>query len=55
MIKAAEYHTIWEKRKTEEKRKRNLAIEKAKGVARALKKKYRVREVILFESLARFD
>lgn len=46
-----EYHSIWEARRAEEKRKRDLAIEKAKLVAKTLKKKYRVKEVILFGSL----
>jgi predicted nucleotidyltransferase len=46
-----EYHSIWEARKAEEKRKRDSAIEKAKVVAKALKERYDVKEVILFGSL----
>ena len=50
-MKTPDYHSIWEERKAEEKRKRDLAIRKAKAVAKVLKKKYHAREVILFGSL----
>jgi predicted nucleotidyltransferase len=46
-----EYHSVWEERRAEEKRKRELAIEKARVVAKTLKKKYNAKEVILFGSL----
>jgi predicted nucleotidyltransferase len=50
-METMDYRSIWEERKAEEKRKRALAIRKAKGVAKVLKKKYHAREVILFGSL----
>lgn len=50
-MRSTEYHSVWEQRKTEEKRRRDLAIRKAKGVAKVLKKKYHAKEVILFGSL----
>ena len=50
-MKTNEYVSIWEERKTEEMKKRDLAIEKAKAVAKTLKEKYKVKEVILFGSL----
>jgi predicted nucleotidyltransferase len=46
-----EYSSVWIKRRKEERRKRNLAIKKARAVAKTLKEKYRAREVILFGSL----
>ncbi len=50
-MKTTEYRSVWEERKVEEKRKRDLAIEKARRVAKILKEKYEVKEVILFGSL----
>jgi predicted nucleotidyltransferase len=50
-MKTTEYHSIWEEREAEERRKRDLAIEKAKVVAKTLKEKYKVKETILFGSL----
>ena len=50
-MKANEYFSIWEERKAEEMRKRDLAIERAKVVAKTLKENYKVKEVILFGSL----
>ena len=50
-MKTKEYVSLWEERKTEEMKKRDLAIEKAKAVAKTLKEKYKVKEVILFGSL----
>jgi predicted nucleotidyltransferase len=50
-MKANEYFSIWEERKAEEMRKRDLAIEKARVVAKTLKEKHKVKEVILFGSL----
>lgn len=50
-MKTTEYRSIWEERKAEEKRKRGLAIEKARAVAKILKERYKVKEVILFGSL----
>jgi predicted nucleotidyltransferase len=50
-MKTTEYVSLWEERRTEEMRKRDLAIEKAKAVAKTLKEKYKVKEVILFGSL----
>ena len=47
----SEYSSVWIKRRKEERRKRNLAIKKARAVAKTLKEKYRAREVILFGSL----
>jgi predicted nucleotidyltransferase len=46
-----EYHSVWEEKEAEEKRRRDLAIEKAKVVAKTLKERYNVKEVILFGSL----
>ena len=51
IMKTTEYRSVWEKRKAEEKGKRDLAIKKAKRVAKMLKSKYGVKEVILFGSL----
>jgi predicted nucleotidyltransferase len=48
---STEYYSIWEERKAEEEKRRDLAIEKAKVVAKTLKEKYKVKEVILFGSL----
>jgi len=50
-MKNIEYRSIWEKRAEEEKRRRNLAIEKAKCIAKVLKEKYHAKEVILIGSL----
>ena len=50
-MKTTEYRSLWEAREEEEKRKRVLAIEKAREVAKILKRKYKVKEVILFGSL----
>lgn len=50
-MKTTEYRSIWEERRAEEKRKRGLAIEKAKAVAKILMGRYKVKEVILFGSL----
>ena len=50
-MKTVEYRSIWKEREAEEKRKRDLAIEKARMVAKTLKEKYNVKEVILFGSL----
>jgi predicted nucleotidyltransferase len=50
-MKATEYRSIWEKRKAEEEKRRALAIERAREVAKILKKKYKAKEVILFGSL----
>lgn len=50
-MKKHEYVSIWEKRRAEEKAQRNLAIKKAKKVAKILKAKYGAKEVILFGSL----
>jgi len=50
-MKTTEYHSLWEKREAEENRKRALAIEKAREMAKILKGKYKVKEVILFGSL----
>jgi predicted nucleotidyltransferase len=46
-----EYRSLWEERRAEEERKRELAIEKAKSAARILKEKYHATVVILFGSL----
>ena len=50
-MKTTDYFSIWKEREEEEKRKRDLAIEKAKSVARFLKEQYNVKETILFGSL----
>jgi predicted nucleotidyltransferase len=50
-METTEYHSIWEERQAEENRKRDLAIEKARVVAKILKEKYQAKEVILFGSL----
>jgi len=47
-MKTTEYRSVWEKRKAEEEKKRDLAIEKARLVAKTLKERYNVKEVILF-------
>jgi predicted nucleotidyltransferase len=46
-----EYRSIWEERKAEEERKRDVAIEKAKSIAKILRRKYHAKEVFLFGSL----
>ena len=50
-MKNTEYLSIWKERKAEEKRKRDLAIKKAREIAGVLREKYKVKEVILFGSL----
>jgi len=50
-MKTTEYRSVWEERKREERKKRDLAIRKAKRVAGILKKSYRAKEVILIGSL----
>jgi predicted nucleotidyltransferase len=50
-MKTKEYVSLWEERKTEEMKKRDLAIKKARVAAKTLKEKYKVKEVILFGSL----
>jgi predicted nucleotidyltransferase len=50
-MKNPEYFSVWKKREKEEKRRRNLAIQKAKSVAKTLKGKYQAEEIILFGSL----
>jgi len=50
-MKTHGYFSIWKEREKDEKRRRDLAIEKAKMVAKTLKKKYKAEEVILFGSL----
>jgi len=51
LMKNPEYFSVWKERQKEEKRKRALAIKKARAVAKTLKEKYRAEEVILFGSL----
>ena len=51
LMKTIEYHSTWEERKIEERRRRELAIAKAKAVAEILKEKFNAKEVILFGSL----
>ena len=50
-MKSSEYLSVWKERQKEEKRKRQLAIKRAKAVAKTLKEKYKAQEVILFGSL----
>jgi predicted nucleotidyltransferase len=50
-MKNSDYFSVWEKRAKEEKRRKNLAIKKAKSVAKTLKEKYHAEEIILFGSL----
>ena len=50
-MKTAEYRSIWEERKAEEEKKRALALEKARAVAKILREKYNAKETILFGSL----
>ncbi len=50
-MKKIEYCSAWKERRKEEKRRRILAIERAKQIAKVLKDKYYVRETILFGSL----
>ena len=50
-MKKPDYFSVWEKREKEGKRRRNLAIKKAKSVAKTLKEKYQAEEIILFGSL----
>jgi predicted nucleotidyltransferase len=50
-MKSTEYRSVWEERKAEEERKRDLAIKRAREVAKILKEKYETKEVILFGSL----
>ena len=51
-MKKPEYSSLWKERAKEEKRRRQLALKKARAVAKTLKEKYRADEVILFGSLA---
>lgn len=51
LMKSSEYFSLWKERQKEEKRRRQLAIKKAKAVAKTLKEKYQAEEVILFGSL----
>ncbi len=50
-MKSSEYYSVWKERQKEEKRRRQLAIKKARVVAKTLKEKYQAEEVILFGSL----
>lgn len=50
-MRETEYRSIWKKREEEEKKRIKLAIQKAKIIARFLRKKYHVKETILFGSL----
>ena len=50
-MKSPDYSSVWKKREKEEKRRKNLAIKKAKSVAKTLKEKYQAEEIILFGSL----
>ena len=50
-MKSLEYSSVWKERQKEEKRRRELALKKAKAVAKTLKEKYQAEEVILFGSL----
>ena len=50
-MKSFEYFSVWKERQKDEKRRRQLAIRKAKAVAKTLKGKYQAEEVILFGSL----
>ncbi len=50
-MKTTEYRSVWEERKVEEEKKRDLAIKRATEVAKILKEKYKAKEVILFGSL----
>lgn len=50
-MKRTEYRSVWKKREEEEKKRIELAIKKARSVARFLKDKYHVKEIILFGSL----
>jgi predicted nucleotidyltransferase len=50
-MKNREYLSVWRQRETEENKKRDSAIEKAKSIATVLKEEYHAREVILFGSL----
>jgi predicted nucleotidyltransferase len=51
LMKSPEYSSVWKERQKEEERRRQLAIKKAKAVAKTLKQKYQAEEVILFGSL----
>lgn len=50
-MKSSEYSSVWKEREKEERKRRQLAIQKAKAVAKTLKEKYQAEEVILFGSL----
>jgi predicted nucleotidyltransferase len=50
-MKNPEYLSVWKEREKEEKRRRDLAIKKAKSVAKTLKERYQAEEIILFGSL----
>jgi predicted nucleotidyltransferase len=45
------YSSIWKERELEEKERRNLALKKARSIAKVLKRKYHAKEVFLFGSL----
>jgi predicted nucleotidyltransferase len=46
-----QYSSIWKERELEEKERRDLAIKKARSIAKVLKRKYHAKEVFLFGSL----
>ncbi len=50
-MKKVEYRSIWKAREEERKKKRELAIKKAKLIAKFLKNNYYVKETILFGSV----
>ena len=50
-MKRTEYHSVWEERRSGVRRRRDLAIKKAKVLAEFLRKEYKAKEVILFGSL----
>lgn len=50
-MKAKEHSSVWIEREAAEKKRRALAIKKAKSIAKILKKKYRAEEIYLFGSL----
>jgi predicted nucleotidyltransferase len=50
-MKNPEYLSVWKEREKEEKRRRDLALRKAKSLAKILKGRYQAEEIILFGSL----
>lgn len=50
-MKNIEYRSLWEERKAEDERKRDLAIEKARSISKILRRRYHAKEVFLFGSL----